>query len=649
MLAKCHFRLLLFTIIFFPAIDGLADTAAPRVPSQMDFAGMKLKITDAARSDIQQQVDALRASDRYFRLRLDLVLLYFPIIERVMKEENLPDDIKYLVIQESGLVSDAVSSSNAVGFWMFKEPAGREVGLRIDKYVDERLNIVSSTRGACKYIKRHNFFFNNWVYSVIAHNTGKTGAEKHVSKSNFGADKMTIDKDTHWYFKTFLAHMIAFQDELGGRPSSGLELREYTKGADKPLDKISKELKADEALVFQYNKWLKRGPVPSEKEYSVIIPVQKGEKVDLIAKNEQKHTPASSPSGDSEEIVEPGENAPLIQEKYPDLKKAIDSRISSFIMDINGIPAIIATKSDDLKTLAAKSGVDVAKLEKYNDLRPNQALEEGQVYYLKNKHSKSNIYYHTVRQGETLWEVSQEYGIKLNQLARKNRMFTIDKPEVGRVLWLRQRRPSSVDVEIKDNSEDYLPAIVKSDPAPPPRREPAVVVQEEEIQVAEAVKPFDEEPALATEELTFDEQEEPEPMVNASNVEQGKKEDRVLTPANEAARDIHIVNKGETLYGIARHYGVTKAELQQWNDLSDNSILSIGQELLLIKRDTSDVKEVLNPSVLPANRVTVHVVQPGETMYSIARKYDIAIEKLMKMNDKSNFVLSIGENLKVTD
>ncbi|MEQ8530216.1 MAG: LysM peptidoglycan-binding domain-containing protein, partial [Imperialibacter sp.] len=463
------------------------------------------------------------------------------------------------------------------------------------------------------------------------------------------ADKMTIDKDTHWYFKTFLAHMIAFQDELGGRPSSGLELREYTKGADKPLDKISKELKADEALVFQYNKWLKRGPVPSEKEYSVIIPVQKGEKVDLIAKNEQKQTPASSPSGDSEEIVAPEESGILIQEKYPDLKKTIDSRIASFIVEINGIPAIIATKSDDLKTLAAKSGVEVAKLEKFNDLRPNQALEEGQVYYLKNKHWRSNIYYHTVRQGETLWEVSQEYGIKLNQLARKNRMFTIDKPEVGRVLWLRQRRPSSVDVEIKDNSEDYLPAIVKSEPAPPPRREPAVVVREEEIQVAEAVEPFDEEPALATEELIFEEQEEPEPVLNASSVEQEKQEERVLSPANEAARDIHVVNKGETLYGIARHYGVTKAELQQWNALSDNSILSIGQELLLIKRDTSNVKEVLNPSVLPANRVTVHVVQPGDTMYSIARKYDIAIEKLMKLNDKRNFVLSIGENLKVTD
>ncbi|MEQ9376129.1 MAG: LysM peptidoglycan-binding domain-containing protein, partial [Imperialibacter sp.] len=223
------------------------------------------------------------------------------------------------------------------------------------------------------------------------------------------------------------------------------------------------------------------------------------------------------------------------------------------------------------------------------------------------------------------------------------------KPEVGRVLWLRQRRPSSVDVEIKDNSEDYLPAIVKSEPAPPPRREPAVVVREEEIQATETVKPFDEEPALATEELIFEEQEEPEPIVNTSNVEQEKKEGRVLTPASEAARDIHVVNKGETLHGIARHYGVTKAELQQWNDLSDNSILSIGQELLLIKRDTSDVKEVLNPSVLPANRVTVHVVQPGDTMYSIARKYNIAIEKLMKLNDKRNFVLSIGENLKVTD
>ena len=87
--------------------------------------------------------------------------LYFPIIENIFKEEGVPDDFKYLSLQESGLISDAVSTSNAVGFWQFKDFTAREVGLRVDKQIDERKNIVSSTRGAAVYLKRNNFLMNN--------------------------------------------------------------------------------------------------------------------------------------------------------------------------------------------------------------------------------------------------------------------------------------------------------------------------------------------------------------------------------------------------------------------------------------------------------------------------------------------------------
>ena len=82
------------------------------------------------------------------------------MIERVLKEENVPDDFKYLCIQESGLISDAVSSAKAVGFWQFKDFTAREVGLRVDNRIDERKNIVSATRGAAKYLKRNNFQFD---------------------------------------------------------------------------------------------------------------------------------------------------------------------------------------------------------------------------------------------------------------------------------------------------------------------------------------------------------------------------------------------------------------------------------------------------------------------------------------------------------
>lgn len=619
----------------------------------MDFAGMKLKITDAARSEIQQQVDALRASDKYFRLRLDLVLLYFPIIERVMKEENLPDDIKYLVIQESGLVSDAVSSANAVGFWMFKEPAGREVGLRIDKYVDERLNIVSSTRGACKYIKRHNFFFNNWVYSVIAHNTGRAGAEKHVDKSNFGANRMTIDKDTHWYFKTFLAHKVAFEGELKGKPSTGLELLEYTKGADKTLDKIARDLKADEAMVYQYNKWLKRGPVPGEKEYTVIIPVQKGDNVKLIAR-ENAGGGESQSAGRSLGEAQPDDSGPeMIEEKYPLIKPEVDTRISSFVIEVNGIPAIIATAKDDLKSLAGKSGVDVDKLVKFNDLKPNQKVQAGQVFYLKRKKWRSKIYYHTVKPGETLWEVAQDYGIGLSQLARKNRMMTIDPLEEGRVLWLRNRRPASEPIEIKGR-EPVAPLQLIADEHQEEDGDADGQYLGEELENPPSTtrkSTTDNKLVEATENQPIDRRMAAETKMLPQPPQERKTESKQLAPAEVAANpnDVHVVSKGETLYGIARRYGVTTTELQEWNGLEGSSALSIGQELRLVKRDTANTREVVNPSINNSPQVTVHVVERGDTMYSISRKYNIPIEKLMKLNDKTNFVLSVGEKLKITD
>jgi len=128
-----------------------------------------------------------------------------------LQEENVPDDFKYLVIQESALIPDAISSANAVGFWQFKESSGQEVGLRIDRNIDERMNVVSATRGACRYLKTNNFYYDNWLYALLAYNTGRGGAETHIDSRHFGDKKMEINKHTHWYVKKYLAHKIAFQ------------------------------------------------------------------------------------------------------------------------------------------------------------------------------------------------------------------------------------------------------------------------------------------------------------------------------------------------------------------------------------------------------------------------------------------------------
>jgi membrane-bound lytic murein transglycosylase D len=155
---------LFFTLTFYSALIA-EEVDIPKVPSEMEFAGLHLKITEGARRDIQKDVDVLRRSSKYYNIKLERVRLYFPLIEEALREEKVPEDFKYLCLQESGLISDQVSSSNAVGFWQFKDFTGKEVGLRIDRNIDERLNIVASTHGAARYFKRHNFYFRNWLYT----------------------------------------------------------------------------------------------------------------------------------------------------------------------------------------------------------------------------------------------------------------------------------------------------------------------------------------------------------------------------------------------------------------------------------------------------------------------------------------------------
>ena len=114
-------------IVAILLVSLIGFTQQVKVPEQMEFAGIKLKINSAARSEIQKDVDALTQNEKYLLNKLKRAEEFFPIVEKIFKEEGLPQDFKYLAIQESALIGDAVSSSNAVGYWQFKKEAAIEV------------------------------------------------------------------------------------------------------------------------------------------------------------------------------------------------------------------------------------------------------------------------------------------------------------------------------------------------------------------------------------------------------------------------------------------------------------------------------------------------------------------------------------------
>ncbi|WP_421876093.1 LysM peptidoglycan-binding domain-containing protein [Marinoscillum sp.] len=605
-----------------------AQADIPQVPSSIEIAGVKLKLTNDAQEEIQRHVNALRASDKYFQIKLDRVNLYFPIVERVLKEEGVPEDIKYLAIQESALISDAVSSSDAVGYWQFKDFTAREVGLRVDSKIDERKNIVSATRGAAKYFKRNNFFFKNWIYAVSAYQAGPGGAKRYVDKANFGSDKLTITKNTHWYVLKYIAHVVAFKDEIGRPHSEGLKLGEYTKGEGKSIEQVARELKADEELTLDYNKWLRHGKIPDDKVYTVIVPT-KGKLPKMVADRDDSPPPLTR------SIEKPEEKT-----KYPDrIAGDIITKNQTIFLKVNGIDATMASKGDDASSLAKKAGIEIDKLLSYNDLKSTAPIESGEIYYVHKKKNRSSIFYHVAQYGESTWDIAQKYGIKLDKLKKKNRMEPNESLKPGRLMWLRKKRPADVAVEYHE-LERPKTYVKKEQPTVNTRKPIAVETKPEVI----------EEELPPTQEQVIEEEPKPEkkPAVKPSG-------DRIL----------HVIQPGETLWNLSKRYEVEVSDIKEWNGMTDESTLSVGQEISIYrnrpesppksdsqkasstKEVDSATKEVKSTSTKPENQ-QVHVVAAGESLWSISQKYSIEVGLIRSLNNLSeDDPIKPGQELKL--
>ncbi len=105
---------------------------------------------------------------------------YMPLIEDLLKKENLPEDLKYIAIVESDLRPHAGSSRGAMGYWQFMKATGQKYGLQVDSEKDERRNIFRSTEAAIVYLKELSEMFGSWTLSAAAYNMGEQGLQAEI-------------------------------------------------------------------------------------------------------------------------------------------------------------------------------------------------------------------------------------------------------------------------------------------------------------------------------------------------------------------------------------------------------------------------------------------------------------------------------------
>ncbi len=253
------------------------------IPEKLDFAGENVPINDP---DVYERLDREFLVNTYWQsnglLLLKRANKYFPIIEPILKRNNIPDDFKYLALIESGL-TNAVSPSGASGFWQFMKAAAQEYGLEVNEQVDERYHIEKSTQAACDYLNKAKRSTGSWTMAAAAYNAGVSGMKKQAEfQQTDNYYELWLNNETYRYVFRILAvkEIMKHPRKYGfifEKKHLYNELPTYNVMVDTPIENLTDFAKSHNVSYKElkiYNPWLRDKKLDNKdsKVYYIRIP-----------------------------------------------------------------------------------------------------------------------------------------------------------------------------------------------------------------------------------------------------------------------------------------------------------------------------------------------------------------------------------------
>lgn len=206
---------------------------------------------------------------------------YFPIIEPILKKNNIPDDFKYLCVIESTL-SNVVSSAGATGFWQFMKGTAGEYNLTVDESVDERYHLEKATEAACKYFNDAKNRFGSWTMVAAAYNRGMAGMTKAMNAQYVDNyyDLFLNQETSRYVFRILAMKEIMTHPERYGYniPKADkyppIPMRSITVSNDiEDLPMFAQEQGSNYKILKLYNPWLVNTSLKTKgKIYTIELP-----------------------------------------------------------------------------------------------------------------------------------------------------------------------------------------------------------------------------------------------------------------------------------------------------------------------------------------------------------------------------------------
>lgn len=210
---------------------------------------------------------------------------YFPYIEQRLKEEGLPDDLKYLAVAESALIMDIRSSAGAMGPWQFMPATARQAGLRYDNMIDERRDFELATTAALQYLRRLHESFGNWTLAMAAYNCGQSRLRNEIQRQRSNCFfRLSLPLETERYIyriasiKLILENPAAYGYRIPAgriyRPIPGDRV-EVNSRAVIPMVEVAEAIGTDVKRIKDLNPHILGYNMPAGR-YTVNVPTGKG-------------------------------------------------------------------------------------------------------------------------------------------------------------------------------------------------------------------------------------------------------------------------------------------------------------------------------------------------------------------------------------
>lgn len=266
---------------------------SPKMPENIEFAGEKVPVENF---DVYKSLDYEFMKIMYWHS--ETVLYFkrkaeaFKIVEPILKKYGVPDDFKYLMVTESGMVN-VVSPVKAEGYWQFLKATAKEYGLTVNDEVDERYDLEKSTEAACKYLLDSYKYFGSWTLTAASYNVGRAGVKKEMERQKMTSFyDLRLNTETSRYLYRIVTYKLIFTNprDFG----FNIRLQDSYKIAKTKTIEVNSEIPSLIDFAIQYgtnykvlkllNPWLRSDKLTNSagKTYYIKVPVNNGRSVYFV-------------------------------------------------------------------------------------------------------------------------------------------------------------------------------------------------------------------------------------------------------------------------------------------------------------------------------------------------------------------------------